>query len=152
MILLTCLSLADMAADVAAQDPELIVEIEKQEIFEGESVLYRVTLNHTENPTAPVLDRFDDFQVTALGAQSHPKEQMEIFADGNVIGLNDFQSVTIKGSEKKGWKSVTTQKGQLEELEAVSRCLSKGGPWPISLAQQVQATAVAQAVEGFVKG
>ena len=47
---------------------------------------------------------------------------------------------------------MTTQKGQLEELEAVSRCLSKGEPWPISLEQQVQATAIAQAVESFVKG
>ena len=89
---------------------------------------------------------------TALGTKSHPKEQMEVFADAKVISLNDYVSVTINGSKKKGWKSVTTQKGQLQELEAVSQCLSKGAPWPISLAQQVQATAIAQAVEGFIKG
>jgi hypothetical protein len=75
---LLCLAV-DGAADLAmAQEPELIVEIEKQEIYEGESVLYRVTLNHVENPTAPVLAGLNDFQVTSLGEQSLNSQQITI--------------------------------------------------------------------------
>ena len=62
-----------------AQEPELIVEIEKQEVYEGESVLYRVTLNHVENPSAPSLEGFEDFQVTSLGEQSMDSRQITIF-------------------------------------------------------------------------
>ena len=64
---------------VVAQEPELIVEIEKQEIYEGESVLYRITLNHVENPSPPSLDGFDDFQVTSMGEQSMDSRQITIF-------------------------------------------------------------------------
>lgn len=75
---LLCLAV-DGAADLAmAQEPELIVEIEKREIYEGESVLYRVTLNHVENPTAPVLAGLKDFQVTNLGEQSLNSQQITI--------------------------------------------------------------------------
>jgi predicted dehydrogenase/threonine dehydrogenase-like Zn-dependent dehydrogenase len=89
---------------------------------------------------------------TALGSKSHPKEQMEVFADGKVLSLNNYQSVSIRGSKEKGWKSVSAQKGQLEELDAVAECLGKGGAWPISLEQQIQATETAQAVEALIKG
>jgi len=75
---LTSLSLLGAAVDLAAQDPELIVEIAKQEIYEGESVLYRVTVNHTDEPTAPVLAGFDDFEVTAAGEKSLDSRQITI--------------------------------------------------------------------------
>lgn len=78
LILLTCLCLTARASNLAAQSPELIVEIEKQEIYEGESVLYRVTLNHVENPTTPELDGFDAFHVTTLNEQSLDTRQITI--------------------------------------------------------------------------
>ncbi len=53
-----------------AQSPEVLVEVDRQQIFEGESFLYRVTLNHVENPTAPVLAGFDEFDVAPAGEQS----------------------------------------------------------------------------------
>ena len=58
--MLVCLALLS-AGPVAAQQPELIVEIEKQEIYEGESVLYRLTLNHVDQPVEPELPGFTDF-------------------------------------------------------------------------------------------
>lgn len=72
------LLLIGMARGVVAQEPELIVEIEKREIFEGESVLYRVTVNHVENPTAPVLSGLADFDVANLGEQSLNSQQITI--------------------------------------------------------------------------
>ena len=73
-----CLLLSTIAGEAAAQDPELIVEIEKEEIYEGETVLYRLILNHVTNPTAPQLTGFDDFQVTPLGEQSLNSRQVTI--------------------------------------------------------------------------
>jgi hypothetical protein len=77
-LLITTLIALAFVASVSAAAPELIVEIEKQDIYEGESVLYRVTLNHVENPTAPELDGFDAFQVTTLGEQSLDSRQITI--------------------------------------------------------------------------
>ena len=53
-----------------AQDPQVIVQVDSQEIYEGESILYRVTLNHVDAPRPPVLEGFDDFRVESLGDQS----------------------------------------------------------------------------------
>lgn len=67
-----------LASRACAQEPELIVEIERREIYEGESVRYSVTVNHVENPTAPVLSGMDDFQVVNLGEQSLNSQQITI--------------------------------------------------------------------------
>ncbi len=58
------------ACRAAGEKPELIVEMDRNRIYEGESVLYRITLNNVENPRQPDLPGFDDFQVTPLGEQS----------------------------------------------------------------------------------
>ena len=67
-----------LASRACAQEPELIVEIERREIYEGESVRYSVTVNHVENPTAPVLSGMDNFQVVNLGEQSLNSQQITI--------------------------------------------------------------------------
>lgn len=67
-----------LASRACAQEPELIVEIERREIYEGESVRYSVTVNHVENPTAPVLSGMDDFQVVNLGGQSLNSQRITI--------------------------------------------------------------------------
>ncbi len=67
-----------LASRACAQEPELIVEIERREIYEGESVRYSVTVNHVENPTAPVLSGMNNFQVMNLGGQSLNSQQITI--------------------------------------------------------------------------
>ncbi|HST78882.1 MAG TPA: oxidoreductase, partial [Verrucomicrobiae bacterium] len=89
---------------------------------------------------------------TALGDKSFPKETMDIFADGKVISLNDYKSLSIAGSKRKGWRSVTQQKGQLEELQAVASCLHRGSAWPIPFEQLVQATRISFEVEKQLTG
>jgi predicted dehydrogenase len=89
---------------------------------------------------------------TAQGDSSFPKEQMEVFADGMVISMCDFKSVSIAGAKRAGWKSDSAQKGQLEELQSVAETLRRGGAWPISLEQQIQATRMSFEVEKQIRG
>lgn len=84
---------------------------------------------------------------TALGDKSYPKERMEVFADGRVLTMDDYKSVTVHGGKHKGWSSAAMQKGQLEELDALSATLLKGAAWPISLEEQLQASRVSLQVE-----
>jgi predicted dehydrogenase/threonine dehydrogenase-like Zn-dependent dehydrogenase len=84
---------------------------------------------------------------TAMGDKSFPKETMAIFADGRVIWLDDYKTLSIAGGKHKGWRSMTQQKGQMEELQTLADCLLRGKPWPIPLEQQLQATRISFAVE-----
>jgi predicted dehydrogenase/threonine dehydrogenase-like Zn-dependent dehydrogenase len=87
---------------------------------------------------------------TALGDKSFPKETMDLFCDGRVISLNDYKQLSIYGGKPSGWKSMTQEKGQLEELKALADCLLRGKEWPISLEQQLQATRIAFEVERHI--
>jgi predicted dehydrogenase/threonine dehydrogenase-like Zn-dependent dehydrogenase len=84
---------------------------------------------------------------TALGHKSFPKETMEIFADGKVISMEDYKTVSVSGGNQKSWKSLTQEKGQLEELRALADALLRGKASPISLESQFENTRIAFAVE-----
>ena len=80
-------------------------------------------------------------------SKSHPKERMEVFADGRVITLDDYKSVTVHGGKDAGWSAQSAQKGQYEELVALAQSLREGKPWPISLSDQLQTSRVALRIE-----
>jgi predicted dehydrogenase/threonine dehydrogenase-like Zn-dependent dehydrogenase len=84
---------------------------------------------------------------TALGSREHPKERLEVYADGQVLLLDDYKSVSVAGARGRGWRGATQQKGHFEELEALAACLHDGGPWPISLADQLAAMRIAFSAE-----
>lgn len=84
---------------------------------------------------------------TALGNKSYPKEELEIFTEGKVIVMHDYQSVKVYGSIPKNWTTHTGQKGHLEELRALAETLINGACWPISLEEQLQASRVSFEVE-----
>lgn len=88
---------------------------------------------------------------TALGSNDFPKEQMEIFSDGNVLMLDDYKQLRIHGSSAKGVTSKLTDKGHKNELEMFAETLEKGGEWPIPLWQQLQATEIALQVEQLIQ-
>ena len=88
---------------------------------------------------------------TALGSKTHPKEKMDIYADGLVVSMDDYRSLEVSGRRAKGWSSSTMQKGQLEEMIALIECLKNGGEWPIPLSQQLQATKIAFDVEERIR-
>jgi predicted dehydrogenase/threonine dehydrogenase-like Zn-dependent dehydrogenase len=94
---------------------------------------------------------FDDGSVcslayTALGHREHPKERLEVFSGGSVAALDDFRSLSVAGAPG-GWKSRTQQKGHAEELAALAGAVRDGGPWPISLDDQLAATRISFEVE-----
>jgi predicted dehydrogenase/threonine dehydrogenase-like Zn-dependent dehydrogenase len=89
---------------------------------------------------------------TGLGDKSFPKETMEIFSGGKVISLHDYKTLAIAGGRYKGWRSMTQEKGQMEELKALADCLLRGKAWPIPLEQQIQATRIAFEVERQIHG
>jgi predicted dehydrogenase/threonine dehydrogenase-like Zn-dependent dehydrogenase len=88
---------------------------------------------------------------TAMGAPELPKERMEVFADGKVLVLDDYLRLAVHGARAKGVELKTQDKGQKEELRAFARAVLNGGPWPIPLWQQIQATEIALDVELILK-
>jgi predicted dehydrogenase/threonine dehydrogenase-like Zn-dependent dehydrogenase len=88
---------------------------------------------------------------TALGPAGYPKERMEIFADGLVISLDDYRSLSITGGSHRGWKSANADKGHVAELEALRDGL-KSGTWPISLREQAAATRISFLVQQQLTG
>jgi predicted dehydrogenase len=98
---------------------------------------------------------FDDGSVcnltyTAMGDRSYPKEQMELFADGKVIALDDYRALHVAGAKARGWSASTQNKGTLEELTALSVALRGDAEWPIPLWQQLQATQISFDVERLI--
>ena len=89
---------------------------------------------------------------TALGSGDHPKERLDIYLDGSVLSLDDYRRLTVAGRKAPGLETSAPAKGQKEELAALARAIRDGGPWPIPLWQQVQATEIALAVEPFLAG
>ncbi len=83
---------------------------------------------------------------TSMGAKSFPKERADIFVDGKVLVLDDYKQLAVTGGSG-GWKGMTIEKGQMEELKALAEAFKGGGQWPISLADQVSATRVSFAVQ-----
>ncbi len=75
---------------------------------------------------------------------------MEVFVDGKVLVLDDYHATRLRGTGRRGTRSRVTEKGHRQELAAFAAAIRAGGPWPIPLWQQVQATEIALAVEGFL--
>ena len=64
-------------AVAADYEPELLVQLAKDRIYEGESVSYAVIPNHVENPSTPKLDGFDDFVVEFQGQRRIDLQQTQ---------------------------------------------------------------------------
>jgi len=88
---------------------------------------------------------------TALGSKEYPKERMDIFCDGRVISMDDYKQVRAVGTKGKGWQSTSAQKGQFEELKALSAALKGGQAWPIALADLLSTSRTAFEVERQLK-
>ena len=77
----------------------------------------------------------------ANGSKAYPKEQIEVFSDGRVLRLNNFQS--LEGYGVKGFRQFKTlrqEKGHAAEVAAFVGRLSAGGGPLIPLEESVNAT------------
>jgi predicted dehydrogenase len=84
---------------------------------------------------------------TALGDSSYPKERMDVFFDGRVFELDDYQTLAIHGSKYEKQSLKLADKGHLEELRVFAESIKTGGEWPIPLWQQLQAMEISYRVE-----
>ncbi|MEE9601939.1 MAG: BatD family protein, partial [Thermoguttaceae bacterium] len=64
------MAIVALSASATAAEPEVIVELGSDRVYQGESVLYRVTLNNFKNPSPPRLEGFDNFRIESLGQTS----------------------------------------------------------------------------------
>ncbi|MCH2201122.1 MAG: BatD family protein [Fuerstiella sp.] len=104
-VIRTVVVFSTLLATVNAQSPDLLVEIDRQQIFEGESFLYQITLNHVENPSAPDLDGFDEFQVTSLGTRSLNSSQITI--------INGRRSEVVRRGQQYNYRLTPKKNGVL---------------------------------------
>ena len=93
-----------------------------------------------------ILLKYDDGSVAtisyfAVGSKELPKEYMEIHFDEKSIILDDYKAIKGFGFNLKNIKSVKSDKGHLEELEAIYESLTnKDTGWPIPLWDLIQTT------------
>ena len=72
------------APAAAAEQPEILVELERNRIYEGQSVVYHVIVNHVDNPPEPDLKGLKtDFAAAALGQRSLNSHMVTII-DGHM--------------------------------------------------------------------
>jgi predicted dehydrogenase/threonine dehydrogenase-like Zn-dependent dehydrogenase len=77
----------------------------------------------------------------AIGSKEYPKENMEVHFDGKTIVLADYKSLKGFGIKLSEISTVTSQKGQIEELEHLYDTLTGVNiNWPIELWDLVQTT------------
>ncbi len=84
---------------------------------------------------------------TALGNNHVSKECMDIYFDGKVVTLTDYQTLSITGGVNKSMQLKTQEKGHFAELQAFGNCVQHGLNWPIDLQQQIQTMRMALLVE-----
>lgn len=68
-ILATSVAASAAAPAQESREPEILVELARQRIYAGESVLYLVTMNYIEDAPEPDLGAFTDFEVRPMGSQ-----------------------------------------------------------------------------------
>lgn len=76
------------------------------------------------------------------GDGKYPKEIMEVFGDGRVAKLHNFQRGEVwRGGKRRASRSLRgIDKGQKQEMAAFVEALTSGGPMPVSLASLVATT------------
>jgi len=87
----------------AAEEPEVIVEIDRSQIYEGESILYRITVNHVDSPSPPELRGLDEFTVTKLGEQPLNSRSITI--------INGVRSDTVRLGRQYNYRLTPKRSG-----------------------------------------
>jgi hypothetical protein len=75
---------------------------------------------------------------------------MDVFCDGRVFELDDYQALTIHGGKLEIHTLKLADKGHMEELRTFAQAIKVGSEWPITLWQQLQAMEISFRVETFL--
>jgi len=101
------------AEPLVAAAPEILCELSRPQIYLGESVVYRVTLNHVENPSPPALVGFDDFDVAPAGTQSLNQSMITV--------INGHRSEIIRRGRAYQYRLTPKRAGRLRVPGAVAQ-------------------------------
>lgn len=126
----------------------------KVESIHASGVNEKEGLHSNDNFVATI--KYEDGSVcnlvyTALGNSKSAKEKMEVFVDGKIIKLDDYNKMEVIGLKNSDISTQMTDKGHLEELEIFYKAIKEGFE-PIELWQQIQATEISFEVEKQLKG
>jgi predicted dehydrogenase/threonine dehydrogenase-like Zn-dependent dehydrogenase len=99
-----------------------------------------------------VVTRFADGSVaslsyTAMGSTAHPKERMDVYAEGMVLSLDDYKSLSVAGRSDQGIALKQADKGHREELVQFADAVRGREAWPIPLWEQLQVARMAFEVQ-----
>jgi predicted dehydrogenase/threonine dehydrogenase-like Zn-dependent dehydrogenase len=85
---------------------------------------------------------------TALGDPSAAKEQIEGYAGGTIVTIEDFRRMTVvvDGKATQSKAIVGQDKGHAAELDAFVAAVGRGGPAPVDPAEAVESTLATLAV------
>lgn len=79
----------------------------------------------------------------AVGSKELSKEWLEVYFDEKSIIVDDYKSIKGYGLKVADIRSQTPDKGQLEELEELYRCMNgENKGWPIELEAMVETTKI----------
>ncbi|MBN1472274.1 MAG: bi-domain-containing oxidoreductase [Syntrophaceae bacterium] len=78
----------------------------------------------------------------AVGSKELPKEFLEVHFDGKSIIVDDYKKMNGFGLKVAGISSKFSQKGHIEEWQALAGTLLNGTGWPISLQDMLETTAL----------
>jgi hypothetical protein len=92
------------AALRAEETPQVVVEIERERIYEGESVLYRVTVANVQNPAEPTLAGFDDIDIATLAQQS--------LDSTSIVIINGQQTVNTRRGRQFNYRLTPKHAGE----------------------------------------
>ncbi|MBI5747836.1 MAG: bi-domain-containing oxidoreductase [Nitrospinae bacterium] len=87
---------------------------------------------------------------TSLGSGELGKEYIEIYFDGKTCIIDDFKKLKVYGSKEKGWSSVISDKGHINELTAFEKFIRGNGGIPIPLRQIFQTTDMSLIVDEMI--
>ena len=78
----------------------------------------------------------------ALGSKELSKEYMEVHFDAKSIIMDDYKSLRGYGLNVNEIKTLSSEKGHIEELEVLYKAIKENGEWPIPFWQLIQTTEV----------
>jgi len=105
------LAVVPLHALAASEEPEILVEVTLndrpvEQVYEGQSVTYTVTLNHVEKPSPPELKGFDDFDVESLGGRSLDSTHVTV--------VNDRMTQVVRRGHAYGYRLTPRKTGNLK--------------------------------------
>jgi hypothetical protein len=78
---------------------------------------------------------------TSAGDGTYPKERVEVFGEGSVGVIDNFQKTTLfKDGKKFSYRHRGSGKGHREEMDAFIGALRSGRPMPISCEELASTT------------